>query len=99
MNFLADALSRLPQHESKSDPIVDSVFSPSQLGLTAVTRSQTSLHSMATGRGLQTRLEEDPEFQVLKLELQMVDGVYVKGGKLYVPKAAREKVFKLCHDS
>ena len=36
MNFLADALSRLPQYGSKADPVVNTVFSPSQLGLAAV---------------------------------------------------------------
>lgn len=28
-NFLADALSRLPQHESKCEEVIDAMFSPS----------------------------------------------------------------------
>ena len=89
MNFLADALSRLPQHGSKANPMINTVFSPSQLGLAVVTRSQVSARLPNPGVGLQTELEEDPEFQRLKPDLQLVNGMYVKGGRLYVPKAAR----------
>ena len=82
MNFLVDALSRLPQHDRRADPIVTLVFSPSQLGLAAVTRSQASVHSSIPGGGIQAGLEEDPEFLHLKPDFQIVNGMFVKGGRL-----------------
>ena len=83
---MADALSRLPQHGNKADPVVDTVFSPSQLGLAVVTQSQVSARLANPGAGLQAGLGEDPEFPKLKPDLQLVDGVFVKGANSTFPK-------------
>ncbi|XP_077166890.1 uncharacterized protein LOC143823989 [Paroedura picta] len=61
MNFLADALSRLPQYNSKRDPLVDTVFTPAQLGMAAVTRSHVKTDTPIPGGWVQKEMSQDPE--------------------------------------
>ncbi|KAK9395591.1 hypothetical protein NXF25_018952 [Crotalus adamanteus] len=95
-NFLADALSRLPQYDSKREEVVQVILSPYTQGVAkAVSRPIT----VDLEHELRAALPHDPWFQEHQSLLTQQGGLAWYGTKLYVPHVLRKGILKRCHDS
>lgn len=101
-NFLADALSCLPQHDSIRTTTMQSVFTPSHLGGMVTTRSTICCPSAPSDflERLRQAVHAEPPPPPLELSLSKTDtGFWVKDHRIYVPLSLHPDVLKMCHNS
>uniref|UniRef100_A0A803TQ72 Gypsy retrotransposon integrase-like protein 1 n=1 Tax=Anolis carolinensis TaxID=28377 RepID=A0A803TQ72_ANOCA len=99
-NFLADALSRLPQYHADKQHTMGTIFSNTQLGMGVVTRSRAKKEG--TGPEATPPPEKDirdPWLREHYQELEHKDGVWLKGSRTYIPEDQRKLVLHDHHDN
>ncbi|KAK9410979.1 hypothetical protein NXF25_002154 [Crotalus adamanteus] len=95
-NFLADALSRLPQYESQREELIQAILPPYTQGVGRVsTRSDIGNIEVE----LRAAVPRDPWYKEHSNLLTHRDGLAWYGVKLYVPLELRSKVLQRCHDA
>ncbi|KAK9401689.1 hypothetical protein NXF25_010045 [Crotalus adamanteus] len=95
-NFLADALSRLPQYNSKREQVIHAIIPPYNPG-PGLPEKGAQLGAFEDG--LRSALLTDPWILANPGVLSRRDGLAWYGDKLYVPLALRNRVYHRCHDS
>lgn len=102
-NFLADALSRMPQYKSNQKEVVSSIIPMKQQVAQALTRQQEkkrgSPPTNAFAQQLKQELQTDAWFVAHQRELTMRKGLAWKGGKLYIPDSLRLQLLQHTHDA
>ncbi|KAK9408147.1 hypothetical protein NXF25_006921 [Crotalus adamanteus] len=95
-NFLADALSRLPQYESQREEIIQAILPPYTQG---VGRLSSCPNLGDFEAELRAAIPQDSWFQTHRSLFTQRDGLVWFGGKLYVPLVLRPGVLQRCHDA
>lgn len=101
-NFLADALSRMPQFNSSRLETVLPIIPSTQLAAPVTTRAQSNPTTDLTCslvQELRDSLKDDKWFQERSNECTLRDGLAWVGAKLYVPCSLRGKVLERAHDA
>ncbi|KAK9395411.1 hypothetical protein NXF25_018772, partial [Crotalus adamanteus] len=95
-NFLANALSRLPQYNSKQEEVVQAIMPPYRQAAARVVP-----HTVASGleHELRTALQDDPWLRDNPGLLTKRGGLAWQGDKLYIPQALRQGVLQHCHNT
>ncbi|XP_060539362.1 queuine tRNA-ribosyltransferase catalytic subunit 1 isoform X1 [Pantherophis guttatus] len=101
-NFMADALSRLPQYNSTKEEVVRPIIPVTQLAAPVTTRAQMRADPALSGdllHKLQEALKTDEWFRTHSNECTLCDGLAWIGAKLYVPASLRVTVLQHAHDA
>ncbi|KAK9397281.1 hypothetical protein NXF25_020642 [Crotalus adamanteus] len=95
-NFLADALSRLPQYDSKKEQVIQTI-----VPICSMDPAQTEgcAKVVTLEEELQSVLLTDPWLQANPGLLTHRDGLAWYRNRLYIPSELRHRVFHQCHDS
>ncbi|KAK9395798.1 hypothetical protein NXF25_019159 [Crotalus adamanteus] len=95
-NFLADALSRLPQYESQREDLVQAILPPYTQGVGRVS-SRPNIGNFESE--LRAAIPQDLWFREHRNLFTQRDGLVWFGVKLYVPLVLRPRVLQRCHDA
>ncbi|KAK9412177.1 hypothetical protein NXF25_003352 [Crotalus adamanteus] len=95
-NFLADALSRLLQYDSKREQVVQAIIPPCSMNSARV---DVCAKLISFEEELKSALLTDPWLIANPGLLTRRNGLAWYGDKLYVPQELRNRVYHQCHDS
>ncbi|KAK9400665.1 hypothetical protein NXF25_011379 [Crotalus adamanteus] len=95
-NFLADALSRMPQYDSKREQVIQAVI-PQCDGESEKAEVCTKLATFE--EEIKAALVTDPWLSANPGILTHRNGLAWYGDKLYIPQEVRNRVYHQCHDS
>ncbi|XP_058041925.1 uncharacterized protein LOC131199783 [Ahaetulla prasina] len=101
-NFLADALSRLPQYNCTRSDVVQPILPVQQLAAPAITRSHSKAKPSFPDeltKSFKEALNSDDWYLAHSHECTLCDGLAWIGMKLYVPLSLRETILQRCHDA
>ncbi|KAK9395824.1 retrotransposon-derived protein PEG10 [Crotalus adamanteus] len=96
-NFLADALSRLPQYKSEREQVNEAII-PNPQTVTQLTPRRVPNPDDPGVKKIKRELLTDQWFKDNQASLTCRDGLAYKGGKLYLPEALRLNALNHSHD-